>query len=175
MKKITLVLFSLMIFVVTTNAQKGNMKIEPSVVLASSHTGTGMGIGANGTFFYGINENIDLTASLGYITWSYDGWDGSLSTVPVLFGGRYLFSDQSSLTPYASAELGLHFMSASYPSYNFFSGTSTTESLSSTKFGIGLGGGAYYKVGNITLDGNVQYNSMDGSYFSLEVGVLLSL
>ncbi len=176
MKKIALLFIALMFVVSTSNAQKGAMKVEPSLVLASSHAGTGMGFGANGTFFYGINDNVDLTGTLGYITWSYDGWDGNLSTVPVLFGGRYSFGDQSGFTPYASAELGVHFMSFSYeiaaiPGWS----EATTESFSDTQFGLGIGGGAYYNLGNIVLDGNLQYNTMDGSFFTFEIGAMFAL
>jgi len=175
MKKMALVFIALFLFVSTSSAQKGVMKVEPSLVIAFPHTGTNIGFGLNGTFFYGINEQIDLTGTIGYVTWSYDGWDGNLSTVPVLFGGRYSFGDQGGFTPYASAELGFHFMSYSYPSYDYYSGASTTESFSDTQFGLGLGGGAYYQIGNITLDGNLQYNSMDGSYFSVEFGAVFGI
>ena len=175
MKKIALLFIALMLVVSTANAQKGAMKVEPSLVLASSHTGTSMGFGANGTFFYGIDDNIDLTGTLGYITWSYDGWDGNLSTVPVLFGGRYSFGDKSGFTPYASAELGVHFKSYSFPSLDWTTGKSTTESISDTQFGLGIGGGAYYNLGNVTLDGNLQYNTMDGSFFTFEIGAIFAL
>lgn len=175
MKKVILMTIALLFMVSGVNAQKGAMKIEPSVVIALPQTGTGIGFGFNGTFFYGINENIDLTGSIGYITWGYDGWDGNLSTVPVMVGGRYIFGKKSGFTPYASAEVGFHFMSFSFPSYDMFGGTSTTESLSSTEFGVGLGGGAYYTVGNIIFDGNFQYNSMDGSFFTVELGALFAL
>jgi opacity protein-like surface antigen len=145
------------------------------LVIAFPQSGTNIGFGLNGTFFYGIDENIDLTGTLGYVTWSYDGWDGNLSTIPVLFGGRYSFGNQSGFTPYASAELGFHFMSYSFPSIDWTTGAPTTESFSDTQFGLGLGGGAYYNVGNVTLDGNLQYNTMDGSYFSVEIGALFAL
>ncbi len=176
MKKVFLLLLAFSFVAVSVNAQNGTMKVEPSVVIATSQTGTGMGFGANGTFFYGINNNIDLTASLGYITWSYDGWDGSLSTVPVLFGGRYSFGEQSGFTPYVSAELGLHFMSFSYEIPGIAGWTEAqTYSESTSEFGIGLGGGAYYNIGSTTLDANVQYNSMNGSFFSVEVGAIFAL
>lgn len=176
MKKLFLISTIFLMAFTLNFAQKGAMKVEPSLVIASSHTGTGMGFGANGTFFYGINKQIDLTGTLGYISWSYDGWDGNLTTVPVLFGARYSFGDKSGFTPYASAELGFHFMSFSYevaaiPGWT----TAQTFSESSTEFGLGVGGGIYYNIGNTTLDANVQYNSMDGSFFSVELGALFAL
>lgn len=170
MKKMALVFVALFLFVSTATAQKGVMKVEPSLVIAFPQDGTSLGFGLNGTFFYGINENIDLTGTLGYVTWGYSDWDGSLSTVPVLFGGRYSFGDQSGFTPYAAAELGFHFMSVTS---EFWGETYTS---SSTEFGIGLGGGAYYQVGEITIDGNLQYNTMGGNgYFAIRVGAVFGI
>jgi opacity protein-like surface antigen len=175
MKKIALVFMVLLLFVGTSSAQKGAMKIEPSLVIAFPHSGTNVGFGVNGTFFYGINKNIDLTGSLGYITWSYSDWDGNLSTIPVLFGGRYSFGDQSGFTPYASAELGVHFMSYSTEIPASAWTPAQTFSSSSTEFGLGIGGGAYYQIGSVVLDANLQYNSMDGSFFSVELGALFRI
>jgi opacity protein-like surface antigen len=175
MKKTTLLIFALFI-ASTAFAQKGAMKIEPSLVLTTSYTGTGMGFGGNGTFFYGINKNIDLTATLGYLHWSYDAIDGSRSSVPLLFGARYSFVTNGALTPYASAEIGIHFINDSYEIPGIAGWTAAqTISASSTEFGIGLGGGAYYNLGNIILDGNLQFNSIDGSIFSFEIGALFAL
>lgn len=165
----------LVFITININAQSGKMKVEPSIVLATSHTGTSMGFGANGTFFYGINDKIDVTGSLGYITWSYSDWDGSYSTIPLLGGARYSFGDKSGFTPYASAEIGLHFVSLSFPTFSYFGESSSTSSISETNFGIGIGGGAYYKLGDLTIDGNLQYNSMDSGYFTLKVGAIFEL
>jgi len=177
MKKMALVFIALFLFVSTASAQKGVMKVEPSLVIAFPQDGTSMGFGLNGTFFYGINENIDLTGTLGYVTWSYSDWDGSLSSIPILFGGRYSFGYQSGFTPYAAAELGFHFMSFSYE-YAGIPGlyAGETYTSSSTEFGLGLGGGAYYQMGNLTLDGNLQYNTMGGNgYFAIELGVVFGI
>ncbi len=180
MKFLTLLLISIILFLGTINAQKGVMKIEPSIVIAFPQTGTNIGFGLNGMFFYGINENIDLTGTLGYITWSYSDFDASFTTIPVLFGGRYSFDVEGSITPYGSAELGFHFTSASFniPAYSF-GGTSYggNTSVSSTEFGIGIGGGAYFQIGdNLVIDGNLQYNTVgSGNYFAIEAGVIFGL
>jgi len=121
MKFFKLFLLSSLLFIGTINAQKGAMKVEPSLVIAFPLEGTNLGFGINGTFFYGINENIDLTGTLGYISWGYSDLDASFSTIPILFGGRYSFNVQGTITPYVAAELGFHFTSASFtiPSYSF--------------------------------------------------------
>ena len=157
------------------------MKIEPSIVIALPQDGTNTGFGLNGMFVYGINENIDLTGSLGYITWGYSDFDASFTSIPLLFGGRYSFDVEGTITPYAAAELGFHFTSASFsfPSYSIGGVTygGETSSASSTEFGIGLGGGAYFQVGdNFVIDANLQYNTVgSGNYFAIEAGVVFGI
>lgn len=181
MKFFTLLLISTILFLGTINAQKGVMKVEPSLVIGLPMTGTNIGFGINGMFFYGINKNIDLTGTLGYVTWGYSDIDASFSTIPILFGGRYSFDVEGSITPYGSAELGFHFTSASfdYPSYSYGGTTygGGSESVSSTEFGIGLGGGAYFQAGdNLVIDANLQYNTVgSGNYFAIEGGVIFGL
>ncbi|VAX22213.1 hypothetical protein MNBD_IGNAVI01-2544 [hydrothermal vent metagenome] len=178
MKFFKLLLLSSLLFIGTINAQKGVMKIEPSLVIAFPVAGTNTGFGINGTFFYGINKNIDLTGTLGYISWGYSGIDASFTSIPVLFGGRYSFDVQGSITPYAAAELGFHFTSASFtiPDFGFGYGGGTT-SASSTEFGLGFGGGAYFQVSdNITIDGNLQYNIIGSSnYFAIRAGAVFGI
>lgn len=181
MKKFKILLISLVLISGTTFAQKGILKIEPSLVIAFPVEGTDTGFGINGTFFYGIDKNIDLTGTLGYISWGYSGIDASFSSIPFLFGGRYSFEVEGTITPYAAAELGFHFTSASFtiPSYNFGSTTygGGTTSASSTEFGIGLGGGAYFQVSdNIAIDGNLQFNIIGSSnYFAIRAGAVFEI
>jgi len=179
MKSFKILLISLVLIAGSTFAQKGVMKIEPSVVIAfPPMEGTNTGFGINGTFFYGINKNIDLTGTLGYITWSYSDIDASFSSIPFLFGGRYSFEVEGTITPYAAAELGLQFTSASFtiPDYGFGYGGGTT-SVSSTEFGFGFGGGAYFQVSkSITIDGNLQFNIIGSSnYFAIRAGVIFEI
>ena len=180
MKFFKLVFFSSLILIGTVSAQKGVMKIEPSLVIAFPQSGTNTGFGLNGMFFYGINDNVDITGTLGYISWSYDGFDATFTSIPVLFGGRYSFDVEGNITPYGSVELGFHFASTSVdiPSYNIggviYGGTTSS---SSTEFGIGLGGGAYFKVGdNLVIDANLQYNTIgSGDYFAIEGGIIFGI
>ena len=180
MKFFKLLFLSSLLFIGTVNAQKGAMKVEPSLVIAFPMDGTNMGFGINGTFFYGINKNIDLTGTLGYISWGYSDFDGSFSTIPLLFGGRYSFDVGGTITPYAAAELGFHFTSASIeiPTYNIGGVTyGGTTSASSTEFGLGFGGGAYFQVSeNIVIDGNLQFNIVgSGNYFGIRAGVVFGI
>lgn len=183
MKLFKLVLLSSLLFIGTIDAQKGVMKIEPSVVIAFP-TGDGLntGFGINGTFFYGINENVDLTGTLGYLSWGTEFDGGSFSSIPVLFGGRYSFDIEGNITPYGAVELGFHFTSFSFdmPSYEINGVTygGGSESVSETEFGFGIGGGAYFPVGdNLLIDANLQYNTMgsyDG-YFAIRGGVIFGI
>lgn len=165
----------------TVHAQKGVMKIAPSIVVAFPQEGTNTGFGINGMFMYGINENIDLTGTIGYISWGYSGIDASFSSVPLLFGGRYSFHVEGTITPYAAAELGFHFASTSVeiPSYTFGGATygGNSVSASSTEFGFGIGGGAYFQVGeSVVIDGNIQFNTIgSGNFFSIEGGVVFGI
>jgi len=178
MKTFKILLISLVLIAGSTFAQKGVMKIEPSLVIAFPVEGTNTGFGINGTFFYGIDKNIDLTGTLGYITWGYSGIDASFSSIPFLVGGRYSFAVEGTITPYAAAELGFHFTSASFtiPDYGFGYGGGTT-SVSSTEFGIGFGGGAYFQVSkSITIDGNLQFNIIGSSnYFAIRAGAVFEI
>ena len=180
MKFFKLLLLSTLLFLGTANAQKGVMKVEPSLVIGFPMTGTNIGFGINGMFIYGINNNIDLTGTLGYVTWGYSDFDASFSTIPVLFGGRYSFDVEGNITPYGSVELGFHFTSSSVniPTYSFGGTTyGGSSSASSTEFGIGLGGGAYFQAGeNFVIDANLQYNTVgSGNYFAIEAGVIFGI
>lgn len=177
MKFLTLLLISFLLFFGTISAQKGVMKVEPSIVIAFP-TGEGIntGFGINGTFFYGINENVDLTGTLGYLSFGTEYGDGSFSSIPLLFGGRYKFDIEGNITPYGAVELGFHFTSISFDiDYGY---GSQSYSATSTEFGFGIGGGAYFPVGdNLLIDANLQYNTMgemDG-YFGIRGGVIFGL
>ena len=177
MKLFKLVLLSSLLFIGTINAQKGVMKIEPSVVVIFP-TGEGFntGFGINGTFFYGINENIDLTGTLGYLSFGTE-FDGmSFSSIPILFGGRYKFDIEGNITPYGALELGFHITNYSFDFDYGFGSQSISES--NTEFGFGIGGGAYFPVGdNLIIDANLQYNTMgsyDG-YFAIRGGVIFGI
>ena len=67
-----------------------------------------MGFGGQGNFAYHINPMLDVTASVGYLTWSGKEADYTFSSVPVLAGVRYYFG-KDKFKPYVAGELGMHF------------------------------------------------------------------
>lgn len=158
MKKAILVLFVLVFFAASANAQSGKMyvggQVGISLPMGDFSDAYNMGFGFLGNFYYGINQNIELTGSLGYLHWGLDaeGADGGFSDVPLLAGARYYFQ-RSAFTPYALAELGLHFRSFSFE-VPFFG----TIDESDTEFGLGFGAGFLYDLGAMQLDVNAKIN-----------------
>lgn len=189
MKKALLVLLVLFTFAVSTQAQVGKMTVGGNLVLALP-MGTfgdafGMGFGGTATFTYRVIPNLDLTGTLGYLSFGYDveNLDGSFGTLPFLVGGRYYF-DAGNIKPYVGAELGLHFGSTSVdiPSFNFggISYGGGSNSTSSTDFGFGFGGGVQVPIGDkLNLDATLQYNLIaaesSSGYISIEAGVAYGL
>lgn len=178
MKKLLAVLF-LLFFVSSFVSAQSKMALSGNVGAALPMGDFGdafkTGLGAHATFFYNLNQNIDLTGSLGYYSWtSKESSDVTFSSVPVLVGARYNLGKMSSLQPYGVAELGLHFATAEAKIFG------ATYSASETDFGFGLGAGAYYPLDETTkIDVNLKYNviSSDGSnaYISIAAGVVFGL
>lgn len=169
MKKVILVLIVSFFFISQLTAQQGKMQaggqVGISVPMGDLSDGANLGFGFQGNFLYGINQNIDLTGSIGYISWGTDSDNLSFSSVPVTFGGRYYFQ-RGQFTPYGMAELGIHFTSASFdiPSVSF-GGTSYgggSNSATSSDFGLGLGAGFLYDLGSMKLDANAKINIVSG-------------
>ncbi len=161
MKKTVLILVLLSFFALTVNAQEGKMyvggQVGISLPMGDFGDAANMGFGFLGNFYYGINQNIDLTGSVGYISWGTDADGASFSNVPILVGGRYYFQ-RSNFTPYAVAELGINNLSFTYDS-GFFGDYSATSS----DFGLGIGGGFLYSLGNMDLDVNAKINIISDS------------
>ncbi len=183
MKKLIAAILALFLLAGISNAQVGKMAVEPNVTLAlplgTFADANSTGFGGTATFMYRVIPQMDLTGTIGYLRWGYKGeFSGSFSSIPFLVGARYYFS-KGNITPYAGAELGLHFGSASIelPTYTLFGQTygGGTASSSSTDFGIGFGGGALFQAGsNLLLDATLQYNLIaresSASYLSVELG-----
>jgi hypothetical protein len=183
MKKILAVLFVVFLVAGFTNAQgKIALGVNAGVALPMGDFGDGydMGFGGNGLFVYHASPNVDVTGSVGYLTWSgKDALDGfTFSSIPVLVGARYLFG-QGKFNPYIGAELGMHFANSDYE-YELL-GVTYSGSASDSYFGWGAGAGFLYQIGNnMDLDVNAKYNSIssEGSasdYVSVMVGLLFGL
>jgi hypothetical protein len=156
MKKVLTVVAIIFLLIGTANAQQGKMfaggQVGISLPMGDFGDAANMGFGFLGNFYYGLNQNLDLTASVGYISWGSDADGASFSNVPILAGIRYYFQ-RSQFTPYGVAELGINNMSFTYDSEYFGSYSAT-----SSDFGLNLGAGFLYNLGNMDLDINAKIN-----------------
>lgn len=177
MKQLLSVLLLAVLFTGFINAQsKMAFGLQAGVAIPMGDFGDAydMGFGGQGNFVYHINPMLDVTASVGYLTWSGNEADYTFSSVPVLAGVRYYFG-KDKFKPYVAGELGMHFTSFDYE----FEGISASSSDS--YFGFGVGAGFLYKMGpNLDLDVNAKYNSIStegssSSYISIMAGVLIAL
>lgn len=207
MRKFYPVLFAVLfatIFAGFSNAQsKMAVGVQGGIALPMGDFGDAvdLGFGGQGNFAYTVSPNLQVTGSIGYLTWSYktDGniASGSFSSVPVLAGIRYTFPAKG-FAPYVMAQLGLHFISSSFEIeydpfiFDFLDKTSGTESTdatlvtqefsdSSSKFGFGFGAGFLLPLSpKLDLDVNATFNSIatEGSatnYIGIMAGVLVAL
>jgi len=191
MKKIFSVLFVLILFVSLTNAQsKMSLGLNGGTAIPTGDFADGfdLGWGGNALFAYHVSPNADLTASAGYISWSgKDSVDATYSSIPVLFGAKYLFG-KDKVRGYGSAELGVHFTTLDLPEYNV-GGVMFGGKQSDVFFGWGIGAGVMFKVGEkVDLDLSAKYNmivvgeenswdqqSTSIDYFGIMLGVWFDL
>lgn len=174
MKKAVFILLVLFLFIGNLNAQEGKMhagaQVGISLPMGSFGDIANMGFGFAGNFFYGINNNIDVTGSIGYISWGTDFDEISYSNIPILAGARYYFQ-KSQFTPYGLAELGMNLFSIDLPEYEIF-GQTYGGSESTSEFGLNIGGGFLYNLGNMDLDVNAKINIIsDLNHLTLFAGL----
>ncbi len=199
MKKVFIVLILSLCLVGITQAKGGKLAVGVNGVVALPMGDFGdfakTGFGATGTFLFRVIPQLDVTGTIGYLTFGVDvptvqganiKADGSFSSIPILFGGRYYFMP-GKVQPYGAAEIGLHISSGSDTEVSFtnpFTGQTTTQTVegeSSTNLGFGFGGGVLIEAGkNLKFDGGVQFNIISttgssSSYISIEAGVLFGL
>lgn len=150
-----LVAFSM--FGVVAMAQEGFHKINAGVDLALPMGDFGklssIGFGVSGKAYYGLNQEMNITGSLGYLNFPYkeSSVSGGVTMIPLMFGFDYDFDGF-----YIEPKLGLMFTSMKVNFMGFSSGT-----VSSTEFGIGLGGG--YRINN--LDFGLHFNIVNNLNF----------
>jgi hypothetical protein len=184
MKQLFVAFFILALFVSFSNAQsKMALGVQGQVAIPLGDFGNGYktGFGAQGTFAYHINPMLDVTGSVGYLTWSGKEADYKFSSVPVLAGVRYYFG-KDKFNPYVAGELGIHFTSVDIPSVTIPGfGTYGGGSASNSYFGFGAGAGFLYQLGpKLDLDISAKFNSISSSgssssYVSILAGVLIAL
>ena len=131
---------------------KMNVGVDLALPVGDLSNISSIGFGVSGKAYYGLNQEMNITGSLGYLNFPYKESDlsGGLSMIPVMFGFDYDFGGF-----YIEPKLGLVFTSMKI-SYSFM-GYSSSETHSSTELGIGLGGG--YRIDN--LDFGLHFNIVD--------------
>ncbi|GAB4289595.1 MAG: hypothetical protein Kow0098_07670 [Ignavibacteriaceae bacterium] len=120
------------------------------------------GFGGMASLLYSVAPNVDLSGSVGYVTWSgKDNFDGnSFSSVPVLLGARVMFGG-GTFEPYVCGELGMHFGSSEFEFTNPITNTTETISNSDSNFGFAAGVGALIPVSpTVNIDVNAKFNSI---------------
>jgi opacity protein-like surface antigen len=183
MKQLLSVLLLAVLFTGFINAQnKMAFGLQAGVAIPMGDFGDGfdMGFGGQGNFAYHISPMLDVTASVGYLTWSAKEGDATFSSIPVLVGARYYFG-KDKFNPYVAGELGMHFSTFDMPEVVIPGVGTFGGSESSSDFGFGAGAGFLYKMGpNLDLDVNAKFNSISSegdasNYISIMAGVLIGL
>ncbi|MFH1198064.1 MAG: outer membrane beta-barrel protein [bacterium] len=175
MKKVLFTVLAILCIVSVTSAQKKMaISIQGGIAMPMgdfSDAEYKMGFGGTGTFIYNVNDNLGITASAGYFTWSNDIFENtSFSDIPILGGVRFAFG-KGNFKPYILGEIGMHLLSFSYeiPSYSYGGVTygGGDESDSESKFGFGFGGGFMLPLGKMNLDVTAKYVIVSGDYIDL--------
>jgi opacity protein-like surface antigen len=185
MKKLFILMFALVLLAGTTQAQKGSMAVGInagiSLPMGSFGDAVNMGFGGQGEFMYMLNNNLALTGSIGYLYWGYDdaiGFDGSFTSIPILFGARYYFGE-SKTKFYGLAKLGIYASTASYSySYDLFGVPYSQDiSASDSDFGFAFGAGVKMPIGNkLCFDAHAKYNVVSGDgWIDIMAGVDFAL
>ena len=193
MKQLLSVILLAVLFTGFINAQgKIALGVQAGVAipLGDFEKASKMGFGGQANFAYHISPMMDITASVGYLTWSQKDIDGGgvvtitgfkISSVPVMAGVRYYFG-KGKFKPYVTAELGLHFETVETPSITIVGlGTVPSTSVTGSDFGFGGGAGFLYQLSpKLGIDVSAKYNSIGrtGSalnFVSIMAGVLVAL
>lgn len=154
MKTITKTCYVLVFFMfgAVAFAQEGFYKInagaEVALPMGNFSNLSSFGFGASGKVYYGLNEEMSITGSLGYLNFptKESEFSGGVSMIPLMFGFDYDFGGF-----YVEPRIGFNFTKVTIK----FMGHSA--SANETKFGLGLGGGYRYDVWDFSL----HYNMID--------------
>ena len=132
------------------------------------------GFGASFRYEAGIKDQLNWTASIGYLSFGEKTYRvnnvsipfGSTSLIPITGGIKYYFSAANSGF-YGSADLGLNFISTYVYTYNSGNGGGyNLSSVSETKLGFSPGIG--YRTGSWDFGGKFNIIS-DRNYFGVRV------
>jgi len=135
---------------------KMNVGVDLALPMGDLSNMSSIGFGVSGKAYYGLDQEMNITGSLGYLHFSAKDGFASISMIPLMFGFDYDFGGF-----YVEPKLGLVFASYKVDWGGFGLGSYTA---SSTEFGIGLGGG--YRIDN--LDFGAHFNIVNNlNYFGL--------
>lgn len=176
--KAALVLLTVLVLFLGTAMPQSSVTVNAGVSLPmgdfSDSFSTGWGL--DGTYIYRLQSGLGLTGTIGYHRWTAKATsDVTFSTVPLLVGVQYEFSDAGNVTPYVMAKLGIHFASVGYNILGI------SGSNSENDFGFLVGAGILIPVGSdLNVDVNASFNSISttGSatnYIDIKAGVNFGL
>ena len=154
-------------FTTNTNAQfKFSAGLETGFALES---GYGLMYGASIGGELGIgDDNMGITAQVGYILNSVEGSGASSSMLPMQLGYKFYFNDNES-GPYVHGQLGIHifkfsyeFESFSYPNGFFSPPVITTETVSISESCLSYAFGGGYLI-NEHIDLGLRFNILSAT------------
>ncbi|MDR1198735.1 MAG: porin family protein [Prevotellaceae bacterium] len=153
LKKAAIMLVVATAFAMNVSAQEqGDMALGVNLALGSGDGVTNYGIGAK--FQYSITDPIRLEGAFTYFlpkTYGKGIVESKLNMWDISVNGQYLFSLNETLTVYPLAGLGV--LGTSYKS-----DVINSASVSSTDFGLNVGGGIDFKLTEkLVLCGQVKY------------------
>ncbi|MDX1326869.1 MAG: outer membrane beta-barrel protein [Arenibacter sp.] len=155
-KNILMTTFALFV-AVGTMAQDGFHKIgvgaEIGLPMGDFGEAYNSGFGATGKVYYGLNENANITGTLGYIRFGLDGGSdvsGHMGMVPIMFGYHHDFDGL-----YIEPQVGLVALSSKIDMSGFGGSSSATE------VSLSLGGG--YSTGE--WDFGLRYQIVSNANF----------
>jgi hypothetical protein len=173
MKQLLSVILLAVLFTGFVNAQSQWVSIGGNLALPMGSFGDVANVGFGGTATYerSFAPNIVGQVYAGYISFGGKeifGFDYSSSMIPIMAGAKYFFQPGKGL--YANALLGVHLFSAKVPTYNFITGTSSTETSTSTEFSLGVGAGYELPMGKNALDLSAHFMVVsDANYIGARV------
>ncbi len=146
------------------------------------------GLGGIATVAFPQDQNLSLSASLGYSYWGpYTAWylgpNDSYSSLQVLVGLRYALSNYSA-HPYLGLEIGMN--SLDFTRTTSYGATSSVYEISAARFCIVPAFGVIIKLNpSLNFDINFKYNAasneeingiaLPATFFSLNAGVQFNL
>ncbi|MDX1326139.1 MAG: hypothetical protein R3299_00445 [Arenibacter sp.] len=158
-KRLLTTAFSLLVAIVGF-AQDGFHKIgvgaEIGLPMGNFSNGYNVGIGATGKIYYGLNDDANITGTLGYIRFGLDAGpdaSGHLGMIPIMFGYHHSFDGW-----YVEPQVGLVSLNSKFSNTGFGAGA---WNYSSTEVSLSLGGG--YSMGD--WDFGLRYHIVSNANF----------